>query len=84
MDSSSELLAKNLIPRLTIPNSKIFPLQSTDAFHETVQKHLSEQLSGLDPEAVLGVKKLLRATLRDRGDPDAVNLRESYGSFGSL
>ncbi|TFK76492.1 ClpP crotonase [Pluteus cervinus] len=58
--------------------NKIFPLQSTDAFHKTIQKHLMEQLSGLDPEAVLGVKKLLQATLRDRGDPDAVNFRESY------
>ena len=39
---------------------------------------LLSELQGLDPTALLVVKKLLKAGLADKNDPDAVNLRESY------
>ncbi|KAG6911491.1 hypothetical protein DXG01_014565 [Tephrocybe rancida] len=60
--------------------SQIFPEQSTDSFHSAVRKNLLEDLQGLDPAALLEVKRLIRAGLRDKNDPDAVNLRESYGN----
>ena len=39
------------------------------------------ELSGLDPAALLTVKKLIRAGLNERNNRDAVNLRESYGEL---
>ena len=36
------------------------------------------ELDGLDPSALLGVKKLIKAGLNDQHNLDAVNLRESY------
>ncbi|KAG6832375.1 hypothetical protein H0H92_002643 [Tricholoma furcatifolium] len=58
--------------------NKIFPEQSVDSFHAAVRSQLLEELRGLDPAALLEVKSLIRAALRDKNDPDAVNLRESY------
>ena len=43
--------------------------------------HLLNELNGLDPAAILSIKKLLRAGLNEKNDPDAVNLRESYGEI---
>lgn len=59
--------------------SKIFPDQSAVSFHAAVRQHLLSELDGLDPAALLTVKRLIRAGLTDKNDPDAVNLRESYG-----
>lgn len=39
------------------------------------------ELEGLDPTSVLVMKKLIKAGMADQNDPDAVNLRESYGAF---
>ncbi|KAK7054937.1 hypothetical protein VNI00_003400 [Paramarasmius palmivorus] len=58
--------------------SEIIPAQSDKELHAAVRSRLLEQLHGLDPSALLAVKKLLRAGLNDKNDPDAVNLRESY------
>ncbi|GLB34998.1 putative enoyl-CoA hydratase/isomerase [Lyophyllum shimeji] len=58
--------------------NRIFPAQSVDSFHVAVRKQLLDDLHGLDPSALLEVKKLIRAGLKDKNDPDAVNLRESY------
>lgn len=58
--------------------SKIFPQQSVASFHSTVREYLLSELEGLDPVALLTVKKLIQTGLRDKNDPDAVNLRESY------
>ena len=60
-------------------NSKIFPEQSVKSFPAAVRQTLLDELHGLDPTAVLGIKQLIRAGLNDKNDPDAVNLRESYG-----
>ena len=59
--------------------SQIFPLQTTESFHGAIRKHILEELSGLNPAALLNVKKLIRAGLNEKNNPDAVNLRESYG-----
>ncbi|KAK0483576.1 hypothetical protein IW261DRAFT_1674577 [Armillaria novae-zelandiae] len=59
--------------------SKIFPSSSADGFHAAVRRHLQSELEGLDLTAPLSVKKLLRAGLDEKNNPDAVNLRESYG-----
>ncbi|KIK59861.1 hypothetical protein GYMLUDRAFT_44334 [Collybiopsis luxurians FD-317 M1] len=69
--TAQELVACNFI-------NEIFPSKSTEEFHATVRSHLLQQLDGLDPAAVLSVKKLLRAGLNEKNDPNAVNLRESY------
>jgi peroxisomal 3,2-trans-enoyl-CoA isomerase len=58
--------------------SKIFPMQSVPSFHDSVRTHLFSELEGLDPGALLTVKKLIKAGLADKNDPDATNLRESY------
>ncbi|KAF5381027.1 hypothetical protein D9615_003915 [Tricholomella constricta] len=58
--------------------NQIFPAQSAESFHLAVRKQLLEELHGLDPTALLEVKRLIRAALKDKNDPDAVNLRESY------
>ncbi|KAF9464653.1 ClpP/crotonase-like domain-containing protein [Collybia nuda] len=58
--------------------NQIFPSQSVKSFHEVVRRHVLEELRGLDPVALLIVKRLIRAGLNDKNDPDAVNLRESY------
>ncbi|KAG6854320.1 hypothetical protein C0991_008215 [Blastosporella zonata] len=71
---SQELLDCDLAPL----DSQIFPEQSINSFHSAVRRQLLEELHGLDPTALLEVKRLIRAGLRDKNDPDAVNLRESY------
>ncbi|KAJ3998215.1 ClpP/crotonase-like domain-containing protein [Lentinula boryana] len=69
--TAQELVACNFI-------NEIFPSKSAEEFHADVLAHLKQQLEGLDPAAVLAVKKLLRAGLNEKNDPNAVNLRESY------
>lgn len=59
--------------------SKIFPEQSTESFHASVRSLLLDELAGLDPSALLIMRGLLRRGLHEKNDPDAVNLRESYG-----
>jgi hypothetical protein len=44
-----------------------------------VRAHLLEELRGLDPTALLVMRGLIRRGLHEKNDPDAVNLRESYG-----
>jgi Delta3-Delta2-enoyl-CoA isomerase len=61
--------------------SQIFPLQTAESFHGMIRKHLMEELSGLDPAALFIVKNLIRTGLHEKNDPDAVNLRESYGKL---
>ncbi|KAF9264724.1 ClpP/crotonase [Marasmius fiardii PR-910] len=58
--------------------NEIFPSQSAENLHAAVRARLMDELSGLDPASILTVKKLLRAGLNEKNDPDAVNLRESY------
>ena len=43
-----------------------------------MRRHLLEELEGLEPTALLVTKKLLRAGLDEKNNPDAVNLRETY------
>ncbi|KDQ60874.1 hypothetical protein JAAARDRAFT_31873 [Jaapia argillacea MUCL 33604] len=58
--------------------NEIFQAQSVESFHSAVRTKLLDELAGLDPTALLAVKKLLKEGLKDKSDPDAVNLRESY------
>jgi len=58
--------------------NQILPLQSTESFHAAVRDVIVEGLRGLDPTALLVVKKLIRTGLAEKNNPDAVNLRESY------
>ncbi|KAJ7470715.1 ClpP/crotonase-like domain-containing protein [Mycena latifolia] len=58
--------------------NKILPLQPTDGFHTAVRDIIVEDLRGLDPAALLVVKRLIRTGLAEKNNPDAVNLRESY------
>ena len=58
--------------------SKIFPDQSTESFHAAVRSHILSDLDGLDPTAVLTVKKLLAVAEAEANNPDAANIRESY------
>jgi len=58
--------------------NQLFPQSSVEQFHTTVREHLLKQMDQLVPEAVLGVKGLLRTGLKEKNDYDAVNLRESY------
>jgi len=59
-------------------SSQLFPQSSVEQFHGAVREHLLKQMDQLVPEAVLGVKGLLRTGLKEKNDCDAVNLRESY------
>ncbi|KAJ7452475.1 ClpP/crotonase-like domain-containing protein [Mycena galericulata] len=58
--------------------NQILPLQPTESFHAAVRDIILEDLRGLDPTALLVVKKLIRTGLAEKNNPDAVNLRESY------
>ncbi|KAF7967687.1 hypothetical protein HWV62_33381 [Athelia sp. TMB] len=58
--------------------NKILVAQPVEEFHAAVRAVLLSELQGLDPTALLVVKRLLKAGLADKNDPDAVNLRESY------
>ena len=59
-------------------SSKIFPLQTVEEFHASVRMHITAELEGLDPISLLAIKKLIKAGLNAKNDPDATNLRESY------
>lgn len=59
--------------------SQIFPDQSVESFHAAIRRQILDELQGLDPVALLEVKRLIRLGLKDKNDPDAVNLRESFG-----
>jgi Delta3-Delta2-enoyl-CoA isomerase len=60
--------------------SEIIPATSTEEFNSAVRDLVLRELEGLDPAAVLAVKKLIKAGLHEKNNPDAVNLRESYGA----
>ncbi|KAI0781041.1 ClpP/crotonase [Trametes elegans] len=68
---AKELLASGFI-------NKIFPEQSVPEFQAAVRKLVLAELDGLDPTALLTVKKLIKAGVNDQHNLDAVNLRESY------
>ena len=79
LDSSSRLFILSMATGMTIFGiSKIFPEQRVESFHDAVRAHLSEELRGLDPKALLKVKALLKAGSSERNSPEAANLRESY------
>lgn len=59
-------------------SSKIFPSQTVEEFHASVRMHITAELEGLDPISLLAIKKLIKAGLNAKNDPDATNLRESY------
>ena len=67
-------------PVLTVTkrHSTIFPEQPVPSFQTAVRALVLAELEGLEPAAVLGVKKLIKAGLNDQHNLDAVNLRESY------
>lgn len=65
-------------------HSEIFPSQSDGEFRAAVRTRLLDELAGLDPTALLAIKKLIKAGLTDKNDPDAVNLRESYREWRRL
>ncbi|KAF5365605.1 hypothetical protein D9758_003318 [Tetrapyrgos nigripes] len=69
--TAEELLACGFV-------NEILPQQSVEAFHDAVRAKLLDNLEGLDPAALLSAKKLVRAGLYEKNDPNAVNLRESY------
>ncbi|KAF5310149.1 hypothetical protein D9619_010391 [Psilocybe cf. subviscida] len=58
--------------------NKIFPEQSVESFHDSVRSLLLAELEGLNPEALLVMRSLIRRGLHEQNDPDAVNLREAY------
>ncbi|KAJ7740658.1 ClpP/crotonase-like domain-containing protein [Mycena maculata] len=58
--------------------NEILPFQPVEDFHAAVRAIIVENLRGLDPNALLAVKKLIRTGLTEKNNPDAVNLRESY------
>lgn len=60
-------------------NSEIFPSQSVESFHASVREHVLASISGLDPDALLAIKHLIQTGLREKNNPDAVNIREGYG-----
>ncbi|KAL0580236.1 hypothetical protein V5O48_001741 [Marasmius crinis-equi] len=58
--------------------NEILPSQSDKEFHAAVRAKIQGELAGLDPASLLNVRKLLRAGMYEKNNPDAVNLRESY------
>ncbi|OJT15887.1 3,2-trans-enoyl-CoA isomerase [Trametes pubescens] len=58
--------------------NKIFPEQPVPEFHAAVRKLVLAEMDGLEPTALLGVKRLVKAGLNDQHSFDAVNMRESY------
>jgi len=58
--------------------NQILPQQPVDSFHAAVRAIILENMRGLDPNAVLEVKRLLKTGLAEKNNPDGVNLRESY------
>ncbi|KAI0336424.1 ClpP/crotonase [Cubamyces sp. BRFM 1775] len=58
--------------------NKILPEQPVPEFQAAVRKLVLAELEGLDPTALLGVKRLIKAGINDQHNLDAVNLRESY------
>jgi peroxisomal 3,2-trans-enoyl-CoA isomerase len=69
--TADELLTSGFI-------NHIFPQESTETFHATIRKYILEQISVLDPDSLLTVKRLLRAATDEKNNPDAANMRESY------
>ncbi|KAI0637072.1 ClpP/crotonase [Trametes polyzona] len=58
--------------------NQVFPDQPVPEFQAAVRKLVLAELDGLDPTALLAVKRLIKAGLNDQHNLDAVNLRESY------
>jgi len=72
-------MLSSILTNANILFSKIFPQQDAESFHAEVRKLLLSELEGLDPSALLVMRSLIRRGLHEKNDPDAVNLRESYG-----
>lgn len=69
---------------MSFPCSKIFPSQPVQSFHTAVRTHIQTELRGLDPGAVLGVKRLINAGLEESCKMDLANMRESYAQAERL
>lgn len=64
---------------LLVYDSEIFPSSTEEDFNQAVRLRVLEDMDGLDPTALLTSKSLLRSAINERNNPDAVNLRETYG-----
>ncbi|KAH8833796.1 ClpP/crotonase-like domain-containing protein [Flagelloscypha sp. PMI_526] len=58
--------------------NKIFPTQSCESFQSAVRAYVLDQVTRLDPDALLEIKRLIQAGVQEKNNPDAVNLREAY------
>ena len=54
------------------------PEQPIPEFQAAVRKLVLGELHGLDPAALLGMKRLIKIGLNEQHNFDGVNLRESY------
>ena len=72
--------------------SKIFPpsakaVGATPAeisvdLHQQVRSYILEQIEGLDLDSMLLTKKLVKAGIHEKNNPDAVSARESVANVG--
>ncbi|KAJ7063256.1 ClpP/crotonase-like domain-containing protein, partial [Mycena amicta] len=58
--------------------NQILPQQPVESFHKAVRAMILEDMRGLDPAALLEVKRLIKKGLDEKNAMDGVNLRESY------
>ncbi|KAF8610772.1 ClpP crotonase [Ceratobasidium sp. AG-I] len=57
--------------------NKIFPAEDTPSFHKAAREYLLDRLDGLDPTALLSIKRMIQTATHEKNDPRAVNMRES-------
>jgi len=83
--SVEELLQAGFVNKIFPPSPKAVggtPAEIAVDLHEQVRSYLLEQIEGQDLDAMLLTKKLVKAGIHEKNNPDAVSMRESVTNVG--
>jgi len=75
-----ELLNAGFVNKIFPPSANAVgrtPAEISVDLHQQVRSYLLQQIEGLDLDAMLLTKKLVKAGIQEKNNPDAVSMRES-------
>jgi peroxisomal 3,2-trans-enoyl-CoA isomerase len=80
LDPSVWFSAHSLLSKIFPPSANGVgrtPAEISVDLHQQVRSYLLQQIEGLDLDAMLLTKKLVKAGIQEKNNPDAVSMRES-------
>jgi len=83
LDARAWFSAHSSLSKIFPPSANVVgrtPAEISVDLHQQVRSYLLQQIEGLDLDAMLLTKKLVKAGIQERNNPDAVSMRESVAN----